>query len=667
MRFVTQSLLLLPLAVLSAVPVVEGRNFIKARASLDALEDFFPIIREQVFPGVLNLLNKKLKSAVAEVGELTLSTTVEDIEFGVIGAGSIQGFGLNQNANLLPGIKVNSVSDRVIQVGVTASDLGITIRQLTATLQAFLGNRDQLLPQCAFSLEGQASLDQFVLNIDIGVTEDNAAVFSINDFEIGAPKLELMPNVTGVGMTGEEEPLCEVLVGPVFETLVTVFSKVANRLTPLMTEVMGPLVGTVVNTITNTVPLYIPLDFDLTDNLALSIKPSIEKFRADSSPASFIELSGGLAIQGILKGPEWRAGNSFSNDLLRIQDVPDPEVDQLINVNIGAGGLNSLIQPAWYLGWSTIATEPEALESPLCQGKAIDTDPCPFPPFIRWAGSIENILLSSVLIFRGFFTSFSYHASVPPPSIELSTQAATGTVSAQVAIMGNTWRGGVEEVAMVDVTVSATSSIPKYNSGSGFFDWKGLVDVTPEITEMRFVGRRPVRRFVMRLLKTPILRLLDEIVDRVAIERVNEYLVEALEELPFKIPDIDIPPVEMGVSSELTGAGITAMPSSDGLGSYLEFGSNLDVWTYSGEGGDGSEKEEGEPEESVPDGTSVYDTTAYQLASQVDAEPFKTYTSTIRDENNLVINTFILRVNADNSIEQFEENVWTVLPPPALT
>ena len=61
-------------------------------------------------------------------------------------------------------------------------------------------------------------------------------------------------------------------------------------------------------------------------------------------------------------------------------------------------GANKVLETALYLAWAQIATEPESLNSALCEVQATQLDPCPFPPVTADAGFWGTLLLTLVFL-----------------------------------------------------------------------------------------------------------------------------------------------------------------------------------------------------------------------------------------------------------------------------
>ena len=174
----------------------EAIDFFKSRTSIDAINEILPIVKTGILPAILGLVNEKLAEKANLRKRFSTSKSVFRIKLSV----SAGEFRLKQNDNNI-NIEANYVSDRAIELIVSATDLGISIGNSAFSLRAsikvpILGTIR--LPKCSFKMVTAARLDKFRIKFLLGIDDNNIWVLKTENIDLGDPELSLTPNLRQV-------------------------------------------------------------------------------------------------------------------------------------------------------------------------------------------------------------------------------------------------------------------------------------------------------------------------------------------------------------------------------------------------------------------------------------------------------------------------------------
>ena len=649
----------LTLLILLLASRVASTNFLKSRVDINSTNKIFDFFTDNIFPSLMTTVNERLVATIDSInpGPLVVG---DDGKFGtyVSAEAGIGGLAIENQTDINAfDLIVNRLTERSVQFRLSAKNLELTVTNVTASVKGYVIG---IGGTCGFDLDTKASLSSLDLVVDISVSISNEISFVTRNLIIGTPSLELQANRKGGGLCG--------LLGSLIEFG---FNKVAGLLLPQVANLLRPLVSDIAKEIRGDVPLNQPINVSLGDGRDLSISPFVSTFQADAAPANYLELNGGANFNSFLSVPDWRNGYSYTNTFFPNDNIPDPEADQLVNINIGSDGVNSLVEPIWYLIWSNLATDSNAQDSPLCDEKNTATDPCPFPPFVRRATIPENLLLGFFFATVGwvFVGGYSYHVVVDPPLLKIENeQDISGTASASIHIIGRDLFHRERTVMSMNADLKLELLIPTYNSSTGVFS-NSIVrfpEVEVNLDNIKFPGSPPKRRFwlLRRAVVDPVRKVVNAAF-RKGISFINDYLDIALGQLQIKVPDIPIYYLNTRLETEFEGANVVGRKPKvldggrrtavDETGDYIEFGSNLELRSSFVET-PGSGLENGRQSESTPKlvDISVYDTLAYQKAL-TSGEVDISYSTTIKDPVTGESKSFSLRVLEGGEIETFDD------------
>jgi hypothetical protein len=246
-------------------------------------------------------------------------------------------------------------------------------------------------------------------------------------------------------------------------------------------------------------------------------------------------------FKGALSEPSWRNGYSYSPELT---DSPLPEVgsDSQLNINVGSTGLNAGFATAWYLLWSTIATDEASQNSPLCQ--AGENDPCIFPPIIEIFDIDNNLAIYKTLnsFFFGLFESIKLSFVIPPAELKFSKKnTLQGMATAEVLLEGSNSKKTDEFLMKLTVGVIFTSTIPQLNvEDRKFCCWtvkvivgKPKVETFNPIYAVNAISLQSIGVVVQKIVQSIITPLIKE---------ANMEIEEFLDEFTFEWPVIPFIP-----------------------------------------------------------------------------------------------------------------------------
>ena len=291
--------------------------------------------------------------------------------------------------------------------------------------------------------------------------------------------------------------------------------------------------------------------------------------------------------------------------------------------------------------WSALATDPRSIDSTLCE--STPTDSCPFPPVRQAANMLSSILLllTTFPIFGPMF-NFNFEVVGKPPRVDFDpNNFITGGTAGRLLVRATPLFGGEEqELALLDIATDVSARIPNYDSVTGFFSGFAL-DSNFRVEEAEVGG--PLGGLAELALRGPVASAVNFAFNFGAI---NGILNDALGRIPFKIPDIPIPLLDVTLRTEFAGAFGESVPASETVGSFLRFGSDFVVSATP------------DQVESVAIAKSLFETSAYAAAvSRSSSDSSKTFTTMVYDPKNGETKAFTVRRGA-NGLEQLDGVQW---------
>lgn len=646
-----------------AVVANAGQSIVKGRINIDAIKNMLPIVKEELLPSAVSFINNDLIQNVFPSKPLEFDILEPISESFSLVQGSlstaIKGVSLTQTSTDVSFVASRGNHSNSALLNARTEHLSINLGEVATVLDAvipsFLGIPETRL-NCGVAIAASASIPQLGLSLDTSVVPgDSTGSFGIEQIDISLPVLTIdVPTLTGD---------CEVATDIVTE----LSTLVVEGLSALITEVAGDINEALSNAATDFAKQFrtsnIPLTFPITgleivSGRMLDITPSVVSYGADSSPANYLQSDGALAVTARLTEPAHRAGSSLVIETGELSEFPDPSVDQLVNVHISSDGINEeLIEPGFYLAWSTVATDEAAMKSSLCESTPLD--PCKYPPVQLDIEGVAGFFVTlATMLFTGPMKDWRLEAVAYPPRVEFGEeQVVSGIVSGSVVLRAKSLFGNEKEVAAVDVSAAIDALIPSYDSATGQFSRIGFHDAGINVDDI-ILGTlfSPLIEF---LVQRPLVGLVNSVFGNV-IPTLNDFLSNAVQSIPFKIPDIPVDFLGFDVVTEFEGAFAEGVPATGGTGSYLKLGSNFVVRSKRND----SVRSTTLNERKSPSVSSrtAQDSTAFQMAMLPDATVGATFSSSFTDLDG-ASKSFFLRLVEPGHVEQFMEGLWVPMSP----
>ena len=134
--------------------------------------------------------------------------------------------------------------------------------------------------------------------------------------------------------------------------------------------------------------------------------------------ADSITIQPSVTLEARSASPSWRNGSRYSESFVS-GEFANPTSFNHATANIGADGVNNLISLLWYLNWSTMANDEEAMNSVLC--KPTENDPCPLPPLKEEFSASNNEYWYLLPLVNAKVFKLSY--VVEAPKVEFSNNS----------------------------------------------------------------------------------------------------------------------------------------------------------------------------------------------------------------------------------------------------
>lgn len=594
-------------------------------------------ILDAVFGAINGILPGLGSPASTRIGpilglEAEITTTVNGVSLSSNSANNIQ-------VDAVPG---GSDQETTFQSGV--ENLSVVLGDLTTAVQFSFGGIP--LPNCGLGVSTSGSIDRFDLNVNTAVVPDESqANVAVSTLALSPPQLNIGSSSL-VGDCGSVGGLQEV-VDAFFTDLNDFLFGYVNDFSTELTNQLNAATADILNDIgTLVLPLPGQVNLDFSGRI-LDVAPRVETLRALSSA---VESSADLKASARLTEPSFRNGFSYVPNREDNVDVIAPADSRLVNMNIGANGLNEFMASGWYLMWSFLATNPDSLSSPLCQENV--GDPCAFPPLDWVAGFLDNLLLSfTFLLVNGPMWNFSSAYVVNAPRVEFESGAANGVASGGIILKADSFfgMGSTSELFRSDIRVGVGAQIPEYDSTTGIFSKIGVSSVFIGFDNLNIGG--PFGFLLTPTVMGPLEAAINWALG-LGVTSINDIIDDALGTLVFKVPDVDVPFLDLKIVTEFADASADAIPSNGG--GVLKFGSNLVVKTIN----TGGRRLSAPP---VAECT-VYDSEAYRQASDPSSPTGVTYTTTFSDAEGGT-KVVMVRRTPSGDVQEFVANQWTTLGP----
>ena len=377
---------------------------------------------------------------------------------------------------------------------------------------------------------GTISVDITSISIDIDMTpsinEPSTFAVKVQEIHVDAATLSIDPDV--------DDEICSV------------FNNLALILLDLLTNTLEILFQVAVSTQM--------LDFDFTVDMPatrlqvpqidtleilkneLHIQHDFSKLTTDGN-AIFADSS--FALEAALSFPQWRAGSKFTEIFNSGGLIADPNISNLVNVNIGADSVNNAVGMLWYLIWADLVTDPQAETSPLC--KPSQEDPCPLPPLSKDFYPSDFEYWS--LLFLGNCEKFTLNYVIEPPILEFIDGFVHGTAQGYLHIEGISFFGNsLDDLARISASVDFISTNLDYDTSSETFSGLQLVDFNLSNLQIESAMRPLMCRLTVGLILNVVQTILNELVANELMNKANEAISKALLSIPG-IPGIEHFPV----------------------------------------------------------------------------------------------------------------------------
>lgn len=623
--------------VLLSTRAASSQPIFKSVAGLGVVDNTLEAIRSSVAPGFLRFVNDGIAT--------TIFPSVS-VPFGIPGvlestfSMSVGSIGLVEDSSDI-GLDVNPGDDDLsVRAGATLGGVSGILQDFTVGLDLRVFGQPL---SCGVQIDAGANLPPVGFGVLSAVDPStNIATIVADSIQLQFPQFFLGLVV----MNGD----CASMDTTVRDSLLQVFTTEVNNFLASVSSTANLAIAGIQSNFLNAfqpiqIPLPPPLEFDVIPGRTLVIAPQLTGFRASTVPVTNIAADATSLFSARLSQPSHREGSSYANGDIATSELPDPNTDQLINFHLSADGLNSLFMPSWYLMWSTIATDPDAVTSALCQ--PIPTDVCPFPP-VRQATSTFTSVLLLLTTFLNFgpMLDWNFEFVSNPPRIDFTEgNLVTGRAFGSVLVKARPLFGDtMKEVALVDMATSIGARLPDYDSATGVFSNFGL-DSDFRIESASIGGL--FGSFAEMVLQGPLSSLLNFAFD---LSALNGVMNDALRKIPFKVPDIPLPLFGVTLQTEFEDAFAESVPLEND--SFLRFGSNFRV------------RATPETVESVSTPKSVFDTLAYTNAISRSATSSEntTYTTMVYDPRTGTSEAFVIRRNPDTgAVEQLTDGNWVIM------
>ena len=377
---------------------------------------------------------------------------------------------------------------------------------------------------------GTISIDVSSIGIDIDITPD---LYEPSNFTV---------KVQNIHIDGATLSIDTDLGGEICSN----FNAFAETLLNLLTNALETLFQFAIRTEI--------LDFDFTVNMPETyfrvpqIKPiqifnNELHFRHDisrlSTDKNAIFVDSSLALQASLTTPHWRAGRRFIQPFQSGGMISQPAILNLVNVNIGADGVNNAIRMLWYLIWADLVTDPNAETSPLC--KLTEEDPCPYPPLSKefYPSDIEYWSLLPL----GNSEKFVMNYVIEPPTLEFVDGYVHGTSKGYLHIEGMSFFGqSLDDLARISASVDFISTNLEYDASSETYGGLQLVEFSLNDLQIESAMRPLMCRLTVGLVLNVVRSILNELIDIELMDKANKAIGKVLMSIP-RIPDVKHFPV----------------------------------------------------------------------------------------------------------------------------
>ena len=628
------------------------RTVFKGRVGIDAINQAVPVVKDTILPALSRFINDRISSA-------GFSSSTVDFNYPKTGKSIITGSFSAQVGKI-------SVVDRTDNVFVDANpgndDHSARIVSQMENLSLDLGgltvssilnfNPLQTGIDCGVSVAVDANIPSTFLKVYTKVDPTSSEVaIDVEDLQLSLPTFSV-GDLSLFGSCVSSEVVTPYLRDMIDEPLSTLMGKFFGNLKGEVATEMTGAAGSFVDSLgIILVPMLPTLDLSFLQGRILEVVPAITSFRTDSFPVSYLETTGKLALNAALDEPSHRAGSSLSSGNTDARVLPDPDSTHMVNLNLSAEGLNSVVETAWYVIWSTLATESSSVRSALCLGQAIETDYCPFPPMVVKPRFFPGLLLTvSTVMSLNPMTNWRFEVVAKPPSLDFAAdQSIRGTASGVVSVMATSLLTGHErEVLQLDAVADLSTRLPKYSSATGTFSDVSLNHLKVKIKDvdfshlLGFLGEWMIQGPVTTAVNSAF---------RAVLPRVNTVINDVVGGIPIKVPDVYVTRLGFIIRSSFETILMEGVPASGHMGSYLKLKSNLRMTGH---------RESSRLDSLAEDhSTTVYDVDAYRLATSLPYNSGATFSTRVSNQETDESDIYVVRRTESGTIVQLVDGVWT--------
>lgn len=632
------------------------RTVFKGRAGINALQQGVPIVKEHIGPALSRFINTKMASTgfSSRTVQFSFPKTGRAVVSGSFTA-QVGSVSLSESAEWVSVDALSGYNDKSARFSSKLDDVSVNLGGFTISSQIYFAPLRAGV-DCGVSLPVNASIPN--TSVDLLTEVDpasNGMTVHINDIQLTLPSFSLGAlylSGSCASDRGLSPYLQDIMDNPLATLVDTFFNTLNHEITETIMSV-APHFSDHVGFIG--LPVLPPIDLSFLEGRQLKVVPTLTAFRVGGSPSPYLEFRGDVGVGTSLSEPLHRAGSSLSNFDSARGILPDPDTSHMINLHMSADGLNSIVESAWYMMWSTLATDASAMESKLCQGQAIETDYCPFPPFVTKPGLFTSVLLtlSSVLSLSPM-RNWRFEVVAKPPSLYFEgNQSIQGTATSIISVYATRMLTGVEKEILTLSSGSAMSTkIPTYDSATALLSGVAFNSVRVDIDKLDFT--HPLGFIGEWLLQGPLARTMNSVLNA-GLPLVNRVIGEVLEKMPIHVPDVFIPSLRLGIASILEDTIVESIPSNYGTTGYLKFQSNL---RFLPRFIPRQLEEQETPIQQYPE--TVFDTEAYRLASSRPYDSGETFTTSVTTPEG-DSDTYILRKSEEGTILQLRHGEWILL------
>ena len=199
-------------------------TFFKARTDIEAINGALPLIKKEVVPTVVGLINEGIAEETIKAPEYSIEDPAKLFKLSLraqIGQIRLQ----PDDNNVYLTVHRSLTSQRAVEVRLTLTDLAASIRRpefsLRAQIKTIFGTIS--LPSCSFRMVAGGKLAKLELVFEVQITESNVLAFKTKAINLGKFDVKLAPSLKYTG-------ICDLFLGSLLNPLLNMVEDAANFL-----------------------------------------------------------------------------------------------------------------------------------------------------------------------------------------------------------------------------------------------------------------------------------------------------------------------------------------------------------------------------------------------------------------------------------------------------